>query len=73
MGFGHSVKEWRERRGLSQARLAELAGVDQPYVSNLEREKFTPTIKTAIALARALDVSLDELAASVDLVSGRAA
>jgi transcriptional regulator with XRE-family HTH domain len=42
---GETVRHTRERLGLSQARLAELLGVQQPTVSRWERGVLAPTEK----------------------------
>ncbi len=54
------LREHRERRGLTQARLAEVSGLSQRSISGWEggREILPPK---ALALALALDVSIDEL------------
>ena len=45
----------RRQLGLSQARLAEMMGVEQPTVARWERERRGVKIDTLIRLARALD------------------
>lgn len=59
--LGLNVRALRRVRGLTQAALAELAGVTDETVSRLERGAFEPSLSTAIAIAKALEVSLDEL------------
>lgn len=60
--LGQRVKTLREMRGLTQARLAEIAGVSRTLVSNLERNDYNgsrsadPTISTVYRLAGALYV-----------------
>jgi transcriptional regulator with XRE-family HTH domain len=46
---------------LSQAKLAELMGVDRAYVSGLEKGERNPTIITLWHTAKALGVKLQEL------------
>lgn len=35
--FGRRVREIRLEKGISQERLAELAGIDRSYMGNIER------------------------------------
>jgi len=59
--FGQVVKSVREKRGTSQEKLAELAGVDRTYVSMIERGKRHPTLEVAKRIADALEVKLSAL------------
>ena len=61
-GVDNKLLVWREYRGLSQAQLAETVGVSKPYISMLETNQKTPSIKTLKAIANALSVDLDDLA-----------
>jgi transcriptional regulator with XRE-family HTH domain len=58
---GRNVKRIRERKGLTQEQLAELAGFSQQYLSSLEQGRRNPTIITIYELAQALSVSHIEL------------
>lgn len=53
---------WREHRGLTVRALAEKAGVSPSLVSEIETGKKEGSIATLKALARALDLTLDDLA-----------
>lgn len=59
--FGERLKQARTDRGMTQAALAELAGLPRETVGRLERKRNTAYLYTAIVLARALNVSLDWL------------
>lgn len=59
--FGCRVRELREARGLSQEKLAELAGLHRTYVSSLERGQRNVGLDNIHAIARALDVPPSEL------------
>ncbi len=56
------VRVWREHRSLTQAQLAEAAGVTQSMVAMIERGDRRGTVDTLGAIARALKVDLDDLA-----------
>ena len=60
--FGHTVREARKRRGLSQKQLADLVGIDFTYLSKIENDRMAPPSEKAIrAMAEALDTDADEL------------
>ena len=66
LGLGERVRAIRLMRGLSQTRLAELAGVSRSLISNLERNDYNskvadPTLSTCYRLASALQVPPAEL------------
>ena len=56
------VKVWREYRRLTQQQLADTAGISKPYLSQIETGKRTWTPEVLSAIARALNISLDEIA-----------
>ncbi len=51
----------REERGLSQARLAELAGVDRKTINRIENGHFSPSLDTLTRLSVVLKCRLAEL------------
>ncbi len=55
------IRELRERRGWSQATLADAAGVSRQLVSAVEAGRHVPNVAAAIALARALDADVEQL------------
>lgn len=57
MDFPAHLKSWRVARGLSQAALAERAGIFRPNLIDLESGKRDCTLKTLERLARALEIS----------------
>ncbi|HEX9220841.1 MAG TPA: helix-turn-helix transcriptional regulator [Gemmatimonadaceae bacterium] len=59
--FSERVKELREKRGVSQQRLSELAGLNRNYVSDVERGRRNPCLGNIVKLAEALDVAPSEL------------
>ena len=56
------LRVWRDLRGLTQAALAEKAGVHRVTVAEIETGRKKGSIATLRALAVALDVSEDDLA-----------
>ena len=59
--LGKNIKRFRFRRGLSQAALAEKAGISVTFLSNLERGNNYPKPGTLCGLASALDARVWEL------------
>jgi hypothetical protein len=57
----HPVRIRREHRKLSGARLAELSGVPQSYISDIEARKKPGSVAALGKLAKALDVQIDDL------------
>ena len=55
--FGKVLFELRKNAGLSQEKLAELAGYDRTYISLLERGLRQPTITTIFDLSKALGIN----------------
>ncbi len=59
--FGKQVRKLREEKGYSMRYLADLADINYTQVSKIEHGKINTTISTAFAIAKALDIKLDEL------------
>lgn len=59
--FGRKVREERLKRGLSQEELAEKAGLHRTYIGMIERAEKNITLINIAKLAKALQMSLDEL------------
>ena len=55
------LKEARSAAGLTQAELAERAGVSRKTVNTVENGIFIPSTVLALSLARALGTTVDEL------------
>jgi putative transcriptional regulator len=60
MSFAIRLRELRLARGLSREELAGLAGLGRGTVRDYEQGHREPTLKSAIRLAEALGVSVDE-------------
>jgi len=59
--FGERIRALRQERGLSQERLAEMAGVHRTYLSSLERGERNVSLDNIHAIAEALGVPPAEL------------
>ncbi len=60
----NSIRVWREYRGLTQQQVAAEAGISKPYLSQLESGQRKGTTDVLTAVAKALNVSLDDLVIS---------
>lgn len=58
MTAGQLIRETRERRGLSQQRLARRVGTQQSAISRLEADEVSPSVQTLDLLLRAMGESL---------------
>jgi transcriptional regulator with XRE-family HTH domain len=59
--LGKNLKLFRGRRAMSQADLAEFAGISIPFLSDIERGNKWPYIETLVSLAEALGIEPYEL------------
>ena len=65
--FGAAVREQRLHRGLSQEALADLAGFQRTYLSEVETGRRNVTLVNIGRLAAALGVGVGELMATADV------
>ena len=56
-----NIKRIRAVRGMSQGDLCRALALDRAYISNVESGKKNPTLSTITNIAKALNVSADEL------------
>jgi transcriptional regulator with XRE-family HTH domain len=64
MHIGEKIKLLREQIGLTQAQLAQKAGIGQPYISKLESQVIkVPSVDTLVRLAMVLEADIRELSA----------
>jgi putative transcriptional regulator len=59
--IGKKVKLARVEKDLTQAELAERAGCTRQTIGLIEADKFNPSLKLCLAIAKALDKTLDDL------------
>jgi transcriptional regulator with XRE-family HTH domain len=68
MGLPERIRTAREAKDWTRERLAVYASVSASTIGRIERGQLRPRAGTIIALARALGLSAEELAAEVGLV-----
>jgi len=55
------IRVWREYRGMTQRQLAKVAEISVPYLSQLESGKRKGSTSVLSAIARGLNLTLDDL------------
>jgi putative transcriptional regulator len=61
MELNSRLKEVRMERNFTQEALADAVGVTRQTIIAIEKGKFGPTVTLALALARELSVSVEDL------------
>lgn len=57
---GNRIKEYRNKRGISQESLAHETGLDRTYITSVERGKRNISIVNLEKITKALNVKLSE-------------
>ncbi len=60
-GVRNSVKDYRKEKGYTQDQLAENISVTRQTIIAIEKQRYEPSVGTAIKLANVLGCSLDKL------------
>lgn len=61
MNVGATIKDLRQKRGLSQGDLEKRTGLMRCYISRVENGHTVPSIETLSRIAKALELQLTEL------------
>lgn len=64
--IGFNIKVLRNKKGISQERLAELSKVHRTYIGKIERGEKNISIQSIYAITTALDISLNEFFSLVE-------
>ena len=67
--FGKKLQQIRKAKGLTQEKLAELAGVHEKHISKLELGTYKPSFDTLNKVLTALDLKIDEVSLNLEKVS----
>jgi len=59
--FGEKIRSVRERKGITLKEVAEMVSVSESLVSQIERNKVSPSIDTLLTIADALQIDLEYL------------
>lgn len=60
ISIGRRIARRRKQLNLTQMKVAELADISEPYLSNIERAVSIPSTEVVMRLAAALDTTPDE-------------
>jgi putative transcriptional regulator len=55
------VREFRQKKGISQGQLAEEVGVSRQTINSIEVERYSPSLELALKLARFFGKSVEEV------------
>jgi transcriptional regulator with XRE-family HTH domain len=61
LAFSAHLRRLREQKHLSQERLALEADISSKTVYRIEKGEHNPTLETLLAIARGLDITIQEL------------
>lgn len=61
MSIGENIRLNRDKVGMTQDELAEKAGISRNYISDLENNRYIPSVKTLSKIAKVLNMNLDFL------------
>jgi len=59
--FGDHIRQLREKRGLTQEKLAQVSDLTTSFVSTIERGAKSPSLNTILKLARGLKIDAADL------------
>lgn len=57
----NNIKMYREKKTISQGKLAELCNVSRQTINAIENNKYDPSLQLAFNIAKTLGVKVDEL------------
>ena len=64
--FGSNLRSERERKKLTQEKLAEKADLDPSYISGIERGIRNPSILSVVRIANALGTTVSDLSRGIE-------
>ena len=60
-GMKNQVRALRLDKGLAQGELAQALGVSRQTINSIEKDRYTPSLPLALALARYFGVTVEEM------------
>lgn len=61
VALGKNIKKYRKIQGLLQKDLAAMTNYSDSYIGQLENNRTTPSLEAIVAIANALNVTVDQL------------
>ena len=59
--FACRLKEYRQRKGLTQEQLAGRVGVRRETIMRLEKAQYNPSLKLAVDISRAVGAPIEDI------------
>ena len=59
--FGRNLRKYRKEKGISQEKLAEMAGLHRTYISDIERFQWSISLNNIQRIADALEIKTYKL------------
>ena len=72
MKFNERLKKFREDKGLTQVQLSELTGISDRMIQKYEAGTARPRLDAAEKIAKALNITTDELLGNADMLVAQA-
>lgn len=57
----NQIKEYREKKNISQGKLADICNVSRQTINAIENNKYDPSLQLAFDIAKELEVRVDIL------------
>ncbi|MFC5466085.1 helix-turn-helix transcriptional regulator [Lederbergia graminis] len=57
----NKIKQYREKKNISQGKLADLCNVSRQTINAIENNKYDPSLQLAFDIAKTLGVTVDHL------------
>lgn len=61
MSIGNEIRKKRKVLNLTQTELAEKIGICRNYISDLENDRYTPSVKTLAKISKVLELDINFL------------
>lgn len=61
MSIGGKIKNLRKERKLTQVELAKKSNISRSYLTDIENDRYNPSIETLKAIANSLEVTLSDI------------
>ncbi|TKH22864.1 helix-turn-helix transcriptional regulator [Bacillus wiedmannii] len=65
--LGNIIKESRKNKGLLQVEVAKSTGISRNYLSDIENDRYVPSLKTFLRIAYFLELDLNLLSRMTEI------
>ena len=67
MSIGEKIKSYRKSKKLTQVELAKKSNISRSYLTDIENDRYNPSIETLKSIAKSLEISLGDLVSDDDV------